>query len=151
MFLPIFPIPVRTGLTTTHRYPLESGLTTELINTLLNPHIARLNGSIGSLNPDGRTMESPGGLSGTLYGVEFVAVGAVTCAGAAVAARLARAPKSRSVSLSFIVLCDGSHSRCGIFGFGSFVIPAAAKCLEKVGLGKVVVALRICRSSWLFL
>src|SRR5580692_5586691 len=68
MFWPIFSIPVRTGFTTTYRYPLENGLTTELINPLLNPQIARLNGSMGSLKPEGRTMESPAGACETWYG-----------------------------------------------------------------------------------
>ena len=102
MFLPIFPIPVRTGLNTTCRYPLENGFTTELINPLLNPHIARLNGSMGSLNPDGRTMESLAELSGTRYAVELVAIGAVTCAGAAGAARLPRAAKRTFATTTFI-------------------------------------------------
>src|SRR5580700_4340265 len=80
MFTPILPMPVRTGLTTTRRYPQENGFTTEVINPLLNPHMARLKDSMGSLNPYGRTMASPGGLGGTLDGVELVEVGAATCA-----------------------------------------------------------------------
>src|SRR5712671_3370141 len=49
---------VRTGLNTTRRYALEAGLATEAINPLLNPQMVRLKGSMGSLNPVGRIIES---------------------------------------------------------------------------------------------
>src|SRR5579863_9067789 len=80
MFLPIFPIPVRTGLTTTHRYPLENGFTTDVMNPLLKLHIARLKGSIGSLKPDGRTMEFWTAPCATVCSGELDSVSATGCA-----------------------------------------------------------------------
>src|SRR5258705_12475230 len=87
-------MPVRTGLTTTRRYTLEAGPTTEVINPLLNPQIARLKGSMGSLNPGGRTIESPARLAGTLCAGAFVAVG---CARADSNTSQAKAVKNRSL------------------------------------------------------
>jgi hypothetical protein len=56
--LPKFPIPVRTGFTTTNRYTLLVGLMTTVISPLLKPHITRFTGSRGSGTVWGRTTVS---------------------------------------------------------------------------------------------
>jgi len=100
----IFPIPVRTGLNTTRRYTLEAGLTTEVINPLLNPQIARLKGSIGSLNPVGSTMDSPARLAGTVSAGAFVAVGVIGCPRADSNTRQAKPAKNGSLVRNLCVI-----------------------------------------------
>src|SRR5258705_5015736 len=107
-------MPVRTGLTTTRRYTLEAGLTTEVINPLLNPQIARLKGSMGSSNPVGRTMESSAGLAGTACAGASVTVGVIGCAGADSNTREAKAAKSGSL-----------RDRCVIF---NLVVSMITEC-----------------------
>src|ERR1700689_335965 len=100
----MFAIPVRTGLTTTRRYALEAGLTTEVINPLLNPQIARLNGSMGSLSPEGRKMESSTKLGGTVCGDVLVAVNMIGCA---MAHSNKRQPKTaKNGSLDRVLICE---------------------------------------------
>jgi hypothetical protein len=76
---------------------LEAGLTTHVMNPLLNPQIARLKGSMGSLNPEGRTMESPGRLAAIVCVGSFVTVGVIGCAGEDSKIRQAKAARNGSL------------------------------------------------------
>jgi hypothetical protein len=76
---------------------LEPGFTTQVMNPLLNPQIARLKGSMGSLNSVGRTMESPATLAPIACVGSFVTVGVIGCAGEDSVMRQAKAARNDSL------------------------------------------------------
>src|SRR5271170_5250569 len=93
-------MPLRTGLTTTARYPLPKGRTAQVKKPLLNPHMARLKGSMGSFNLAGRTMASSAGRC------EGVPGGVFGCAKADSSTSPPKAAINRRLDLIFIFRND---------------------------------------------